>query len=448
LATAVRLSHRYIVDRHLPDKAIDVMDEAGSRIRLRTLSTPPELKEIDKQIDEVRRKKEEAVSQANYELATELRDRQRELEEESLRIRGQWEAKADEVRPVVDSEDIAYIVSKWTGVPITSLTEEQSDRLLHMEERLHETIVAQVEAVKAVSRAIRRSRAGLKDPKRPAGCFIFLGPTGVGKTLMARALAKFLFDDEDALVRLDMSEYMERFNVSRLVGAPPGYVGYEEGGQLTEAVRRRAYSVVLLDEIEKAHPDVFNVLLQIMEDGRLTDSLGRVVSFRECVLIMTSNVGARNIDAGRPIGFGSDEQTTDTLDEDSEYVRMKAKVIDELKKTFRPEFLNRVDDTIVFRALTGDEIRQIVDLELVKVVDRLATQGMTLEVSPGVKELLAAEGYDRRFGARPLRRALQRIIEDPLSEEILTGRFSPGNHIVVKMRGKKVSFEASEQLAV
>jgi ATP-dependent Clp protease ATP-binding subunit ClpC len=448
LVLAVKLSHRYITDRHLPDKAIDVMDEAGSRVRLRTLSTPPELKEVEKRIEEVKKQKDEAVANANYELATELRDRQHEIEEESLRLRAEWEAKADEIRPVVDAEEIAYIVSKWTGVPTTALTEEQSARLLRMEDRLHETIVGQVEAVKAVSHAIRRSRAGLKDPKRAAGCFIFLGPTGVGKTLMARALAQFLFDDQEAIIRVDMSEYMERFNVSRLMGAPPGYVGYEEGGQLTEAVRRRPYCVVLLDEIEKAHPDVFNILLQVMEDGRLTDSLGRVVSFRECVLIMTSNVGARNIDSGRPIGFGTDAQGGAPFDEEAEYARMKAKVMDELKKTFRPEFLNRVDDVIVFRALTPAEIRQIVDLELAKVVDRLALQGMTLEVSPGVKELLATEGYDRKLGARPLSRAVQRIIEDPLSEEILVMRFGPGDHIVVKLKGRTVSFEASEQLAV
>jgi len=448
LVAAVKLSHRYIVDRHLPDKAIDVMDEAGSRVRLRALSSPPQLKAIEAQIDELRRQKEVAVGQANYELATELRDRQRELEEEGLRVRAEWEAKADEVRPVVDREEIAYIVSKWTGVPITSLTEEQSAKLLHMEEGLHETLVGQDEAVRAISQAVRRSRAGLKDPKRPAGCFIFLGPTGVGKTLMARALAKFLFDDEDALVRVDMSEYMERFNVSRLVGAPPGYVGYEEGGQLTEAIRRRPYSVVLLDEIEKAHPDVFNILLQIMEDGRLTDSLGRAVSFRESVLIMTSNVGARSLDSGRPMGFAGNEQENVQADEENDYARMKAKIMDDLRRTFRPEFLNRVDDVIVFRALSPEEIRRIAELELAKVVGRLATHGMALEVSAGVKELLATEGYDRKFGARPLRRAVQRIIEDPLSEEILTGRFAPGDHIVVKMKGKKVSFEVSEQLAV
>ena len=443
LEMAVGLAHRYIVDRHLPDKAIDVIDEAAARVHLRVLASPPELKALEQSMAAIEQEKEEAVQALQYERAAALRDRQQHLRQRIEQARRAWSARADKATAVVDVEDIAYVVSRWTGVPITSLTEEQSSKLLRMEEALHQTIVGQEEAVRAVARAVRRARAGLKDPRRPQGCFVFLGPTGVGKTLLARALARFLFDDEDALIRVDMSEYMERFSVSRLIGAPPGYVGYEEGGQLTEQVRRRPYSVVLLDEVEKAHPEVFNILLQVMEDGRLTDSIGRTVSFREAVLIMTSNAGARAIDEGRSVGFaaGGEEEPSQTVS----YQRIKSRLMDELRRTFRPEFLNRVDDVIVFRPLTPDDLRAIVDLELSKVAEQVNAQGHELEFTQGVKELLAREGYDPKFGARPLRRAIQRLMEDPLSEELLGGGVHPGDRITVKLKGKKLVFETSSR---
>jgi len=442
LEMAARLSHRYIVDRHLPDKAIDVIDEAAARVRLQALSSPPELRLLEQRLAALEQEKEQAVQALQYERAAALRDQRQQLRQQVEEVRRRWTEQSGSATARVDVEEIAYVVSRWTGVPITSLTEEQSSKLLRMEEALHQTIVGQEEAVRAVARAIRRSRAGLKDPRRPQGCFVFLGPTGVGKTLLARALAHFLFDDEDALIRVDMSEYMERFSVSRLIGAPPGYVGYEEGGQLTEQVRRRPYSVVLLDEVEKAHPEVFNILLQVMEDGRLTDSIGRTVSFRECVLIMTSNAGARAIDETRGMGFSAGSEPEDAQ---VTYQRIKSRLMEELRRTFRPEFVNRVDDVIVFRPLSADELRAIVDIELEKVAERVRAQGHELEFTAGVKELLAREGYDPKFGARPLRRAIQRLIEDALSEELLGGSVQPADRISAKLKGKKVVFEASSR---
>ncbi len=416
LEAAVDLSMRYITERALPDKAIDLIDEAGSRVKLLRYQQASKLSESlgGLELAETVAEAEQAAMSAGGEGLS------RELEDVSP-----WEPAAEEQPeaedvPEVTREDIAHIVSIWTGIPVTALTEEESKRLLRMEEELHKYVVGQDEAIKAVSRAVRRARAGIKDPKRPMGSFIFLGPTGVGKTLLARVLARFLFGDEDALIRIDMSEYMEKFSVSRLIGAPPGYVGYEESGQLTEAVRRRPYCVVLFDEIEKAHPDVFHLLLQIMEDGRLTDSQGRTVDFKNAVIIMTSNVGARLIAESRPVGFTTEEREREASDRQRDYQRMKIKVLDELRKTFSPEFLNRVDDVVVFHALTREQIMQIVDLELRPVTEQLAARGITLKVTDAVRNLLAEKGYDPTMGARPLRRAVRRYIEDPLAEFLLS----------------------------
>ncbi len=422
---AVHLSARYISDRCLPDKAIDVVDEAGSRVRLQSSMTPPEVKELKAQKEEVQRKKEEAVWNQQFEEAARWRDEERKLKEAIDARLGEWRERREKEKNHVTDEDVARIVSIWTGVPVTDLTEEETTRLLRMEEALHERVIGQEEAIIGVSKAVRRARAGIKDPRRPTASFIFLGPTGVGKTELARALAEFLFDTEDALIRIDMSEYMERFAVSRLIGSPPGYVGYDEGGQLTDAVRRRPYSVVLFDEIEKAHPDVFNILLQVMEDGRLTDAQGRTVDFRNTIVIMTSNVGAREIQSTTSVGF-RESTTRRTGGDDGDYKSMKARVLDELSRAFRPEFLNRVDEVIVFRQLTDLEIRQIVELMLRFLERQIAAHEMSLELTPAAMDLLAAEGFDPSFGARPLRRAIQRMVEDPLSEEILSGRFGRG----------------------
>ncbi len=427
LVMSVKLSDRYITDRFLPDKAIDVMDESASRVRLHRSSTPGFLREIETERTSISKEKEKAISSQRYEEAAIYRDQERKLSEKLRLSESQWRESEEQDVPVVGEEDIAYVVSSWTGVPLSKVAEEETNKLLRIEEVLHQRIVGQEEAIKSVARAIRRSRAGLGDPKRPMGSFIFLGPTGVGKTELARALAEFLFGDEEALVRLDMSEYMERFAVSRLLGAPPGYVGYEEGGQLTEAVRRRPYSVVLFDEIEKAHPEVFNILLQIMEDGQLTDSLSHKVDFRNAIIIMTSNIGIRSIDSGAPIGLILRKASAENYDE------MRKKVLEGLKKTFRPEFLNRVDETIVFHALTDEEIKRIVDLMLNRVGKQVKEQGMELEVSDAVKDLLAKEGYDPALGARPLRRCIQRRIEDPLSELVLKGEFAAGDIIQAEM---------------
>ncbi|MDA8336508.1 MAG: ATP-dependent Clp protease ATP-binding subunit [Peptococcaceae bacterium] len=434
-AAAARLSDRYISDRFLPDKAIDLIDEASSRVRLKAFTAPPALKEMTDSLEEVRKEKEAAVNSQEFEKAAALRDREQKIKADLEAGREAWKSRASGAELVVDEEDVAQIVAAWTGVPVKRLAEEESERLLQLEEILHRRVVGQDEAVAAVSRAVRRARAGLKDPQRPVGSFIFLGPTGVGKTELARALAEALFDDEDAMVRIDMSEYMEKFAVSRLVGAPPGYVGYEEGGQLTEAVRRHPYSVVLLDEIEKAHPDVFNVLLQVLEDGRLTDGKGRTVDFRNTVIIMTSNVGARFLKREGAMGFTTGDHV------DSGYERMKERLTIELKRTFRPEFLNRVDEVIVFHSLTAEHIGRIVELMLDEVVHRLAEQDVHVEVDAGVAGHLAREGFDETFGARPLRRAIVRLVEDRLSEEMLRGTFQRGDRVRLDMEGDRLAVE-------
>ncbi|BDG62120.1 ATP-dependent Clp protease ATP-binding subunit [Caldinitratiruptor microaerophilus] len=426
IEAAVRLSARFVTDRFLPDKAVDLIDEAASRVRLRSYVAPPDMKELEQKLEEVRKEKEAAVQGQEFEKAARLRDREQRLKEELERIRSEWQQKKVTAKSVVTEDDIAQIVSSWTGIPVTRLAMEESERLLKLEEVMHEDVVGQDEAVRAVARAIRRARAGLKDPKRPIGSFIFLGPTGTGKTHLARALAKALFGDEDAMIRIDMSEYMERHTTSRLVGAPPGYVGYEEGGQLTEAVRRRPYSVVLLDEIEKAHPEVFNILLQVLEDGRLTDAKGRTVDFRNTVVIMTSNAGAHAIRGDKRMGF-----VVGTEDAEKEYEEMKKRVMDEVKRIFRPEFLNRVDEIIIFHSLTDEHLKKIVQLEIRKVARRLEENGIRVEATDAALMKLVREGHDPQYGARPLRRAIQRLVEDPLSEEMLRGTFGPGDVVVI-----------------
>jgi len=442
LYAAARLADRYISDRCLPDKAIDLVDEAASRVRLQRALPPQELRTAKADLREVNRELEALPTTYQYDRAIELQAQERYLKDKVTELEKQWEDGKDATEPVVTEDEIAHIVFSWTGIPVSRLVETETAKLLNMEQSLHERIIGQEEAIEAVSRAIRRARSGLKDPKRPTGSFVFLGPTGVGKTECARALAAFLFNNEDNLIRIDMSEYMERFAVSRLVGAPPGYVGYEEGGQLTEAVRRQPYSVVLLDEIEKAHPEVFNILLQVMEDGRLTDAQGRIVDFKNTVLIMTSNIGAQLIMGDGGIGFRSAKK----VDEDARaYESMKNRVIEEMKKVFRPEFLNRVDEVIVFHSLSSAQILQIVDLMLNRVRVQLKAQGMSLEASDDVKEVLAKEGFDPAFGARPLRRAVQKVIEDPLSEEILLGRFTDGDTILAELEDGKVVFKKAEK---
>ncbi|BAD42115.1 ATP-dependent Clp protease ATP-binding subunit [Symbiobacterium thermophilum] len=442
IEAAVRLSDRYVTDRFLPDKAVDLIDEAASRVRLSTFVAPPNLKELEDKLEEVRKEKEAAVQGQEFEKAARLRDKETKLKEELERQKNEWQQKKVTAKCVVNEEDIATIVSQWTGIPATKLTMDESQRLLNLEKVLHEKVVGQDEAVAAVARAIRRARAGLKDPKRPIGSFIFLGPTGTGKTHLAKALAEALFGDEDAMVRIDMSEYMERHTTSRLVGAPPGYVGYEEGGQLTEAVRRRPYCVVLLDEIEKAHPEVFNILLQVLEDGRLTEAKGRTVDFRNTVIIMTSNAGAQAIQGDKKLGFTVQE------DEKERYERMKSRVMDEVKRLFRPEFLNRLDEIIIFHSLTKDHLKEIVRLEVKKVADRLKEQGVELTLSDSALEKLVAEGYDEKFGARPLRRAIQRLVEDPLSEEMLRQPFKYGEQVYVDTDAEgKIVFKRTEPSA-
>ena len=424
LAAAARLSERYITDRFLPDKAIDVVDEAGARARLGAQVPPPEVQELQEQLEELGEWKDEAIRDQDFERAAYLRDREKEVQEEIKRRRDEWERQREEHRPLVDEEDIAFIVGRWTGIPVTRLKEAETERLLRMEEELHERVVGQDEAIQAVSRAIRRSRAGLKDPDRPIGSFIFCGPTGVGKTELARSLAHFLFADEQALIRVDMSEYMEKFSVSRLIGAPPGYVGYDESGTLTKAVRRRPYSVVLLDEIEKAHPDVFNILLQVLDEGRLTDNYGRVIDFKNTVVIMTSNVGTRDISSTSRLGFTDAEGPMD-------HERIKDKVKDEVERVFTPEFLNRLDDIIVFHPLSREQIGQIVYILLKDVQRRLSEEELRIQLTEEAVEFLVERGYDDKFGARPLKRTIQRYIEDPLSEKILMAEFAPGDEIGV-----------------
>ncbi|WP_026530020.1 ATP-dependent Clp protease ATP-binding subunit [Haematomicrobium sanguinis] len=442
LASAATLAERYISDRFLPDKAIDLIDEAGARLRIRRMTAPPELKEIDERIAQVKLEKEAAIDSQDYEAAASLRDKENKLHEERADKERSWKSGGMDEIAEVDEELVAEVLAKSTGIPVFKLTEEESSRLLKMEDELHKRVVGQNDAIKAISQAIRRTRAGLKDPKRPGGSFIFAGPTGVGKTELAKALAEFLFGEEDALITLDMSEYAEKHTVSRLFGAPPGYVGYEEGGQLTEKVRRRPFSVVLFDEVEKAHADLFNSLLQILEDGRLTDSQGRVVDFKNTVIIMTTNLGTRDISKGVLTGFQSGTDTT------TNYERMKARVQDELKQHFRPEFLNRVDDVVVFPQLTQDEIIEIVDLFVTRLDARLADKGMSIELTPAAKTLLATRGYDPTMGARPLRRTIQREIEDQLSEKILFGELLAGQRIYVDVDGDgpdaKFTFEGRD----
>jgi ATP-dependent Clp protease ATP-binding subunit ClpC len=432
LVSAATLADRYINDRFLPDKAIDLIDEAGARLRIRRMTAPPELKELDENIAEARREKESAIDEQDFEKAAGLRDKEKQLTQLRADKEKAWKSGDLDTVAEVDDELIAEVLAMSTGIPVVKLTEEESSRLLHMEDELHKRVVGQETAIRALSQAIRRTRAGLKDPKRPGGSFIFAGPTGVGKTELAKALAEFLFGDEDALIQLDMSEFSEKHTVSRLFGSPPGYVGYDEGGQLTEKVRRKPFSVVLFDEVEKAHADIFNSLLQVLEDGRLTDSQGRVVDFKNTVIIMTTNLGTRDIAKGVQTGFNSGGDLV------TSYERMKAKVNEELKQHFRPEFLNRVDDTVVFPQLSQDEIIQIVDLEIAKLDRRMRDRDMGLELTPAAKHLLAEKGYDPVLGARPLKRAIQREIEDSLSEKILFGELTAGQLVIIDGVGEGI----------
>ncbi len=440
LRQAAYLSARYVPDRHLPDKAIDLIDEASSRVRMYKMPPLPQLQDTLSKLEEIRHQKEEAFRAQNYEEAVELRDQELEINEGLKQLR--LDSQLGEP-PQVTAEDIAEVLSMWTGVPVTRIVGEESERLLHMEEALHKRIVGQDEAISIISKAVRRARAGLKDPRRPIGTFIFLGPTGVGKTETAKALAEFIFGSEEALIKLDMSEFMERHTVARLVGAPPGYIGYEEGGQLTEAVRRRPYSVILFDEVEKAHPEAFNMLLQIMEDGNLADAKGRRVDFRNTLILMTSNVGAELLTRDSSLGFALRRDEAKTAEE--EYQKMKEKVLEELKRTFRPEFLNRVDATVVFHALSKEQIKEIVDLMLNQVSERLAEYEIQLQATEAGKELLANRGYDPHFGARPLRRAIQQEVEDPLSEGLLSGEFRSGYTVIIDAEGEEIRLRALEQ---
>jgi len=429
LAQATELSHRYITGRVLPDKAIDVIDEAGARIRIQSMTMPPDLAEVERDIERLTSEKDEAVKNADYERAAELRDKCEQLRAKKEEIQRDWKNRSKEVDGVVDEDVIAEVVSKMTGIPLTRLEKEEASRLLELEAELHKKVISQDEAISAIARSVRRSRSGLKDPNRPMGSFVFLGPSGVGKTLLAKSLAEFMFGDDEALIVIDMSEYMEKHNVSRLIGAPPGYVGYEEGGQLTERVRRRPYAVVLLDEIEKAHPDVFNMLLQIMEEGRLTDSFGRHVDFKNIIIIMTSNIGAERIMSQDPFGFMK-------RDEELNYEKMKAMLMSELERHFRPEFINRLDEVVVFHKLTHDDLINILDLELGKVNARLKEHGLKLILTPEAKEFMLEKGTDEKFGARPLRRAISTHIEDPLSEDLLRAKYAGKNIIRVKVEGE------------
>ena len=433
ILVAVRLADRYINDRFLPDKAIDVIDEAGACARLSISAIPTEVRELEKQVEEVAKEKEAAIQQQEFEKAARIRDKEKELRARLREIKKNWTDIKHETQATVDADLIGTVIARMTGIPIARIEEKESEKLLRMEEELRKSIVGQDEAVAAVSRAIRRNRAGLRDPRRPIGSFIFLGPTGVGKTELARVLARFLFDDPDALIRIDMSEYMEKFSVSRLIGAPPGYVGHEEGGQLTEKVRRKPYSVVLLDEIEKAHPDVFNILLQVLDDGMLTDSLRRKVDFKNTVLIMTSNLGARQIKGGRSLGFSE-------RDEESEYGGMKRTILEELKKSFNPEFLNRIDEAIVFHPLDRPQMNEITTILLSQVADRLRISGIKVAFDSSVVDLLIEKGFDATLGARPLKRSIQKLIEDPLSEHVLRGKLKDGSDVQVSRQGDELTF--------
>ena len=444
LKAAAELGSRYVPDRFMPDKAIDLVDEAASRVRMQRASAPPSLKEVMRSLESVQNEKESAIAAQQYELAAEYRDREAQLRAKLEHLEQGWQAEQGKDKPVVTAEDIAHVVGMWTGIPVTQIAEEESARLLKMEDALRERVKGQDEAVVTVAKAVRRARAGLGDPRRPNGAFIFLGPTGVGKTELVRALAEFMFGTEESMVKIDMSEFMERHSVARLVGAPPGYIGYEEGGQLTEAVRRKPYSVVLLDEIEKAHPEVFNILLQIMDDGRLTDAKGRKVDFRNTILIMTSNAGAELIRRETGLGFHKAESQQTAQEQ---YEKMKDKVLAEMKKLFRPEFLNRIDATVVFRALGREQIREIVDLMLSRTQKQLTEQRLVMEATDAAKDLLMEKGFDAVFGARPMRRAIQNLIEDPLAEGLLHGRFQPGDTVLVDRVGDDLTLETKQGAA-
>ena len=438
LSAAATLADRYIADRFLPDKAIDLIDEAASRMRIKTMTAPPSYRELEDEIDTVRREKEAAIENQEFEKAANLRDKERRLTNSKREAEEAWRNDEDGPRPAIGEEEIAEIVSMWTGIPVVKLTEAETQKLLRMEDELHKRVIGQQPAIAAVSRAIRRARAGIKDPKRPAGSFIFLGPSGVGKTELARTLAEFLFGDESALIQIDMSEYMEKHSVSRLVGSPPGYIGYDEGGQLTEMVRRKPYSVVLLDEVEKAHPEVFNILLQILEDGRLTDSQGRSVDFRNAIVIMTSNIGAATISRNTPLGFSTSDDSGLSYDD------MKSKIMGELRKVFRPELINRIDEVIVFHKLTKEQITEVVDLLMVRLQKQLSERGVSLQLTDDAKDLLVEQGYDPTMGARPLRRAIQRLIEDKLADEVLGGNLPEGSTILADRDGDEMVFEVRE----
>ena len=434
LEAAAKLSDRYVTGRFLPDKAIDVMDEAGSRARIQNMTRPPDVKALEVEIEEIRGQKEAAIKAQDFEKAASLRDSEKQAREKLEKIMADWRTQRDEKEVIVGEDEILHVISKWTGIPLARMDQNETRKLLAMEGELKKSVIGQDEAVIAISKALRRSRADLKDPRRPIGSFIFLGPTGVGKTFLARTLAEFMFGDADSLIQIDMSEYMEKFTASRLIGSPPGYVGHEEGGQLSEAVRRRPYSVVLFDEVEKAHPDVMHLLLQILEEGKLTDSLGRKIDFRNTIIIMTSNVGAELLKKQTSLGFGAAK-----LDESHE--GMRDKVMEETKRVFKPEFLNRLDDIIVFHSLQKSDLEQIVDLEVKKVVDRLKAKDITMVLEPEAKEFLIIKGYDPQYGARPMRRAVERYLEDPVAEEILRGSYEPGQHLLVVRDGEKLAFK-------
>ncbi len=444
LSAAANLASRYVTDRFMPDKAIDLIDEASSRVRMYRSASPPSLKEAMRGLEALKNELDAAIAAQDFDLATSLRDRERRLKERISGLEKDWKDEQQRDEPTVGEEDIAQVVSMWTGIPLIRISGEESQRLLEMEEALHKRVIGQNEAISTLAKAVRRARAGLKDPKRPIGSFIFLGPTGIGKSELAKALAEFMFGSEDALIKIDMSEFMERHNVSRLVGAPPGYVGYEEGGQLTEAVRRKSYSVILLDEIEKAHPEAFNMLLQIMEDGNLADAKGRRVDFRNTIIIMTSNVGAEAISRELTLGFVVHQD--EIKKQQDEYTRMKDKVLDQLKKTFKPEFLNRIDAILVFHSLTAEHIRQIVDIQLARVRTQLTEQEITLEISDEAMDELGRQGYDHTYGARPLRRLIQNVIEDPLAEGLLDGRYHPGRTVRAEVEDGKFELREVEEL--
>ena len=435
LDAAVRLSDRYLTGRFLPDKAIDVMDEAGARARINAMTRPPDVKEIEKDIETIRADKEAAIKAQDFEKAASLRDLEKQTKDKLERILAEWREKREEREVIVTEDDILHIVSKWTGVPLNRMEQKEALKLLKMEDELRTRVIGQNEAVIAISKALRRSRADLKDPRRPIGSFIFLGPTGVGKTFLARSLAEFMFGDSDALIQIDMSEYMEKFTASRLIGSPPGYVGYEEGGQLSEAVRRRPYSVVLFDEIEKAHPDVMHLLLQILEEGKVTDSLGRKIDFRNTIIIMTSNVGAELIKRQTSLGFGASSGS-------DSYEQMRDKILEESKRTFKPEFLNRLDDIIVFHTLGRQDLAKIVDLEVAKVIGRIGTKAIKVQLDPSAVEFLIDKGYDPTYGARPMRRAVEKFLEDPLAEELLRGNIKPGDTLDVHAAGESLEFKS------